>query len=236
MPRLSRRLIGPLALTAAAGLGIYVWKRWGYAVAERERDVATLTDGPVDDPPQPAGRAAVQPESDGVGPRFHRRYRVDVASSSLSPRELIERIGCEIQAFVPDEIARFEKTVGREGQLAVGDEYHIHISSPWDGPVRVAEVDETSFVLATLEGHLEAGQIRFEAADHPTEAGALRFTIESWARSKDAVVDLAYDGVGIAKKAQQAMWTFFCNEVVAACDGETLGEIDVLTEREADGE
>ncbi|PAP78748.1 hypothetical protein BSZ37_11015 [Rubrivirga marina] len=186
------------------------------------------------DPPPtaaPHGERELQPEEAGVGPRFHRRYEVDVERTTKSPEELMSCIGQDIQHYVPDEIATFEKTTGQEGRLAVGDEFDIHIRSPWDGPVRVVEVEPRRFTLATLDGHMEAGQIRFEAGDHPTEAGALRFSIESWARSRDGAVDFVYDGLGLAKKAQQGMWTFFCERVAEDC-GQKMEEVRVLTERE----
>ena len=175
----------------------------------------------------------MQSEAEGVGPRFHRRYAVDVARSAKTPTELMSCIAADIQRYVPGEMAVFRKTAGDRDALAVGDEYDIEIRSPWDGPVRVVEATPTRFTLATLEGHMEAGQIRFEAADHPTEPGALRFAIESWARSAEDAVDLAYDKLGVAKGAQQAMWTFFCERVAEDCGGERIGEIQVTTEREA---
>ena len=142
-------------------------------------------------------------------------------------------IADDIQAYVPDEIAVFTKTVGAPGRLAAGDEFDITIRSPWNGPVRVAQAEPTRFTLATLDGHMEAGQIRFEATA-PTP-GALHFSIESWARSRDELVDAVYDGLGLAKEAQKGMWTFFCERVAEDCGGQRVGEIRVLTERESDG-
>ncbi len=227
-------VVAPAVLAGGAAVGVWLWRRWGYRVEATEREVARVPDPPVERVPEPAGRAPVQAEADGVGAHFHRLYRIDVAASTLTPEALISAIAADIQQFVPDEIAVFDKTVGPEGRLAVGDEYHISIRAPWDGPVRVAEVTPTRFTLATLQGHLEAGQIRFLAQAHPSQAGALRFEIESWARSADAAVDWFYDAAGIAKKAQQAMWTFFCERVADACGGEPLGDVQVLTEREAE--
>lgn len=40
-----------------------------------------------------------------------------------------------------------------------GDEFVVRMPGPWDGPVRVVRRDESSFRLATLDGHLEAGEI-----------------------------------------------------------------------------
>lgn len=232
--RRNRALVAaPALLVASAAVGIWMWRRWGYRVETTEREVARVPDPPVARVSDPAHRADVQDEDDGVGAHFHRRYQIDIADSTQSPAQLVARVGQDIQRYVPDEVAVFNKTVGEEGELAVGDEYHISIRSPWDGPVRVAEVTPTSFTLATLEGHMEAGQIRFQASEHPTQNGALRFRIESWARSADATVDWFYDKAGIAKAAQQAMWTFFCNSVADDCGGERLTDVQVLTEREA---
>ena len=234
---MSRRLgpifLTPLALAAGAALGVWLWRRWGYPVRTEEHDVTRAPEAPPVPKPDPPGRPRIQGEEEGAGPRFHRRYEVDVDETTKTPEELISCIGENIQHYVPDEIAVFKKVVGDPGHLAVGDEYQILIRSPWDGPVRVVEVEPRRFSLATLEGHMEAGQIRFAAADHPTREGALRFTIESWARSRDAAVDLVYDGLGLAKEAQSAMWTFFCERVVEACGGERMGEVEVETEREA---
>ena len=224
-------IVVPAVLAGTTALGVWAWRRWGYPVWAEEREVGRVPDPPVDT----SGQAGVQPEDDGVGPRFHRRYAVDVAETTRTPAELMADVRRDVQAYVPDEIAVFHKTVGAPGEMTVGDEYDIEIRSPWDGPVRVVEVGPTRLTLATLEGHMEAGQIRFEARDHPTEPGALRFVIESWARSADPAVDLAYDTLGVAKAGQQAMWTFFCQRVAEACGGARMGEVAVTTERQADG-
>ena len=224
--------VASAGLAGAALVGGWLWRRWGFPVRSVERDVPRAPGPPpTADPP---GERPIQREADGVGPRFHRRYEVDVEAATKTPTELMACIGRDIQRYVADEIAVFKKSKGAEGGLAVGDEYDIEIRSPWDGPVRVVEVAPTRFTLATLDGHMEAGQIRFEARDHPTEPGALRFSIESWARSADEAVDFVYDELGLAKKAQQALWTFFCERVAEDCGGEKMAEVRVLTEREAD--
>lgn len=43
--------------------------------------------------------------------------------------------------------------------MNVGDEYLVRMPGPWNGPVRVVGRTPTSFRLATLQGHLEAGQL-----------------------------------------------------------------------------
>ena len=86
----------------------------------------------------------------------------------------------------------FRKTRGGEGPLAVGDEFVVRMPGPWDGPVTVVDRTPTSFRFATLKGHLEAGQIEFRTS---ADGDAVRFEIESWARSGDRLSGLLYDRV-----------------------------------------
>lgn len=191
-------------------------------------------------PPQPIPREAqqevegertLQTPSDGAGDYFHRRYRVDIANAKLTPEALMADMQANLNGFSPIAMAQFEKTKGEKHEMVVGDEYFIHIAGPWDGPVRVIGVSPTSFCFATLEGHMEAGEIVFEATSLPDQPNALRFQIQSWARSRDVVVDLAYDKVGVAKAAQESMWVHFCERAVEVTEGELIGEIDVWTEK-----
>ena len=97
---------------------------------------------------------------------------------------------------------------------------------PWDGPVRVVRRDATSFRLATLQGHLEAGQIEFRAA---ADGDALRFEIESWARAGDRLADVMYNKLRLAKEIQLNMWTHFCIRAAALAGGRPRGGIAIRT-------
>lgn len=225
-----RPLVTLLPWTAAAGAAAaaWLWRRWGYRVRARRRDVPFVR--VPEAPPDVPGRAPLQHARDGCGPYFHRRYRVVVDAPARAPEDVMRAVMADIQAFVPAELAVFEKTLGDPARLAAGDEFVVRINSPWDGPIRVLEVGPAAFAFATLEGHMEAGQIRFSAESEPG-SGALVFTIESHARSRDALVDLVYDKLPLAQAAQQAMWTFFCTRVAETAGGTVRGEVDVLTER-----
>jgi len=104
----------------------------------------------------------------------------------------------------------------------------VRMPGPWDGPVRVVHRTPTSFRLATLDGHLEAGQIEFRAA---TRDGSLEFTIESWARSGDRLSDLMYRHLRLSKEVQLHMWTSVLERVVKLARGHRLGPIAILTRR-----
>jgi uncharacterized protein (UPF0548 family) len=125
--------------------------------------------------------------------------------------------------------ARFQKVLGEGDTLAVGDEFVVRMPGPWDGPVRVAEVNADSFRLTTLEGHLEAGQIWFRAGD--AEDGALIFEIESWARSSTRVTHVLYHTLRMSKEVQAHMWISFLEGVTGLANGRMQGGVTIETER-----
>lgn len=217
-----------------AGLLLLLRRQVGATLPTREREVA-LPDVHGRPPTLPKraqrGRKALQLTEDGSGPLFHRRYRADIAHPQGSRAALMQRIQSALNDFSPQTLARFEKLKGAPGGMGVGDEYHIHITGPWDGPVRVSRVAPTAFALVTLEGHVEAGEILMQLDPHPTRADAWRFEIHSWARSRDSVVDMLYSKIPLVKKAQSNMWIHFCQRVVEESGGELLGKIDLFTER-----
>ena len=92
--------------------------------------------------------------------------------------------------------------------------------------MRVVEVTPDSFRLATLEGHLEAGQIRFSASEAD---GRLVFTIESWARSGDRLSDLLYARLRMAKEIQLHMWTSVLERAVDRSGGRRSGRLEIET-------
>ncbi len=171
----------------------------------------------------------VQGQSDGYGPLFHRRYRTHIRDSRLTPEELMGRIQANPNRVSPTKFARFQQVEGREGSLRVGDEFVVRMPGPWDGPVRVVDVQARSFRLATLAGHLEAGQIEFRVAHD--SADQLVFEIESWARSSSRLVNLLYHQLRMAKEVQAHMWISFLERVCKLAGGRMTNGIELRTER-----
>jgi Domain of unknown function (DUF1990) len=161
----------------------------------------------------------------GVGPMLHRSYAVRIVNSAMSPAALIEAVAGKLNQTSP-EMAVFHKTRGADGALRRGDEFLVRMPGPWDGPVRVVHRDATSFRLATLDGHLEAGEIEFRAS---SVGGALRFEIESWARAGDRLADLLYNKLRLAKEIQLNMWSHFCVRTAALADGRPQGGVTIRT-------
>lgn len=198
-----------------------------------DRDVETRSGadpGPVD---RPVGgdQESLQPRSEGAGASVRRRYRVVVSDARMSAEELIDAVARDPNRAAPFEVARFVKTSGRLGEMREGDEYVVWMPGPWNGPVRVAERTATSFRLATMTGHMEAGEIEFRA--RPSDEG-LVFEIESAARSGDTPASLIFGPLRIASEVQLHMWAHFCDRTARIAGGTPSGPVRVTTVRYPD--
>lgn len=171
----------------------------------------------------------VQGADRGDGPLFHRRYRTRVRDTGASPQELMTALRSNLNRAAPTSFARFVKVLGDPGEMAVGDEYVVRMPGPWDGPVRVVAVAPCSFRFATLDGHLEAGQIEFSA--FRVGARELGVEIESWARSNGRLANLLYHRLKMSKEVQAHMWISFLEGAVRLADGTMDGGVEIETER-----
>jgi uncharacterized protein DUF1990 len=171
--------------------------------------------------------ATLQRPSAGRGAAFRRRYSGRVKHPVLSACEVMSLVLTDPNVASPLEIARFEREDDDRKPLEVGEEMRVRLPGPWNGPVRVIDVSDRSFRLATLRGHMEAGEIEFRARD---EANSLLFEIESWGRSSNLIFDVLYDRLRIARELQADMWMFFL-ERMAQISGGTDREISVFTQR-----
>lgn len=220
-----------LAVAASWPLGVaftgwhYLWRTT--ALHRREGRGRGDEDGP---PGLADGVSAegLQQADDGVGPLFHRRYRVRAVGAQCSAEDLIGRIAADPNCVAPTEFARFTKTNGHSDEMGIGDEYLVRMPGPWNGPVRVVTRTPTSFRLATLDGHLEAGQIEFRASG---DGDDLVVEIESWARSGDRLSQLLYQHLHMAKEVQLHMWTSVLERCAVESGGRLRGGIDIDTRR-----
>ncbi len=180
----------------------------------------------------PGDPERLQRVADGVGPLYHRRYWIDVTDTRYGPEGLISAVCRQLDHVVPGELARFEGHGDDpdDVRLEVGNELVVRLPGPWDGPVRVIERTPTSFRLATLEGHVEAGEIDFRACR--TERGFIRFEIESWARSGNTTVHFLYDRFGLAREMQTQMWAQLCNRVARLSGGVVMSNVQVQTDKQ----
>jgi hypothetical protein len=209
------------------GVALTSWRyMWRTTPLHRDEVAGTVAD--FQPPPVEPGISTdrIQPPEAGAGRLFHRRYRTRIRESLLTPEELVERVARDPDRVVPTEFASFQKVLGEPGQMLSNDEYVVRMAAPWDGPVRVVKREPCRFRLATLERHLEAGQIEFRAFE---QGDLVVFEIESWARSKDWITDLLYDRLRMTKEVQLHMWTSVLERVVELAGGRMTGGVDIHT-------
>jgi uncharacterized protein (UPF0548 family) len=207
----------------------YMWRTTPMTRLELRGEAGEDSPPPLPDDVEGDG---FQVPADGAGPLFHRRYVVRILEPELSAEEIVSRLAADPDLFAPSEFASFQRVDGEDRPMSVGDDYVVRMPGPWDGPVRVVELTPTSFRLATLEGHLEAGQIEFRAADE----GDVVFTIESWARSGDRLSNVLYDRMRMAKEIQLHMWTSVLERVTEHSGGRRAGRIEIETRRVEEGD
>ena len=219
-------------LTWPVGIALTSWQYMWRTTPMHRAEVAGGRDDLPPTLPDNLRRDDLQLPSDGVGPLFHRRYEARIRDARLTAEVLIDRLSRDPNCASPTELARFHKEDGSRGErLHVNDELLVQMPGPWNGPVRVVEVTRQSFRYATLDGHLEAGQIEFSAAD---DDGALRFRIESWARSGDLLSNVLHEHLRMAKEVQLHMWSSFIERVARVTGGKLTGGIQIETRRVAD--
>jgi uncharacterized protein (UPF0548 family) len=221
------------ALRWPSGVALAFW-RYMWSTTPMHRWVMTgcwEEDAPPD-LPDGFDHPQLQSWEDGVGPLLHRIYRTRFTASPMTARQLIAELVEDMDRVAPTGFASFQK-LEDEGPMRPGDQYVVRMPGPWDGPVAVVEVTESSFRLATLRGHLEAGQIEYRA--HEDHRG-VAFEIESWARSGDRLSDLLYTHVQISREIQLHMWASVLRNVVKLAAGRMHGGIVITTRRVDRGE
>jgi uncharacterized protein (UPF0548 family) len=216
-----------IVLRWPVGLAIVSWRyMWRTIPLHRSEEQGTRAEDLPGDAFDAAGFAdRLQPLAAGVGPMLHRTYGVRIVGSGMTPAALMDLVSGRLNQASP-EMAVFRKTRGRSGVMKQDDEFVVRMPGPWDGPVRVVRRDETSFRLATLQGHLEAGEIEFRAEP---DGDALRFEIESWARAGDRLSALLYNRLRLAKEIQLNMWTHFCLRAATLSGGRPQGGLTIRT-------
>lgn len=217
------------AVTWPVGIVLTSWGyMWRSTPLHRQEILEPSADG-HGPPAYPSGTQATEVLSvnEGSGPLFHRRYSTQIRQSSLTADELFATVTENLNRAAPTKFARFQRVLGDHDTLALGDEYVVRMPGPWDGPVRVIDRTPRTFRLATLEGHLEAGQIEFRV----TDGDLMSFEIESWARSSNRYSNLLYHHVRMAKEVQLHMWISFLEGVVNVSGGRMTGGITIDTRR-----
>lgn len=222
-PTTRRRLA--VLLRFPAGIALVTWHYvWRVTALHRSETQGDRSDLPPPLPPELVDDDS-KPLADGAGPMFHRLFSVCIEGSPMTPEALMTAVATDVDRAAP-AAAVFHKTRGASGAARVGDEYRVQMPGPWDGPVRVVHRDATSLRFATLQGHLEAGQIEFRTGGGDD---ALMFAIQVWSRGGDRLADLLYSRLRVAKEIQFNMWVYFCLRTAGFSGGRPRGGVTVVT-------
>jgi len=209
------------------GIAVTGWAyMWRTTPMHRDEVEGGLPEDLPPELPNTVDLSGVQRPDDGAGPLFHRTYSVRIRDSAMNAAELIGRVAQDPDVVAPGEFTSFQKRRGDEGEMREGDEFLVRMPGPWNGPVRVIEKTPTSFRFATLDGHLEAGQIEWRARDG---ADTVQFQVESWSRPGDRLSNLMHHRLRMAKEVQLHMWTSVLERVVKLTGGRRAAPLDIHT-------
>jgi len=220
--------ISPPALASrwVLGMGLVSW-RYLWATMPLHR-TERRADAPELPPPIPTelAREELQPWESGAGPMFYRLFRVRIKEAYQDAAGLMHTVIDDMGSLVPAEVVHVHEGEASDRRLRPGDEIVVDMPGPWNGPVLVVAAEPTRLHLATLDGHLEAGQIEFRAYDEPPH---LVFEVEAWARPATRAVHVLYSHLRLAKEIQFNMWVRFCQAAARAAGGRPDGGVEIRT-------
>ena len=224
---LSRRLA--TAATWPVGVALTSWRYiWRITPIYRVEWDGNIPDDLPRELPDDVSHEDVQDIAQGTGPLLRRRYSGKIQATDWDAERVMAAIKENPNRVVPRSIARFQKSAGERRTLALGDEFVVRMPGPWDGPIRVVEVTPRSFRVATLAGHLEAGQIEWRAF---CQDGVLHFQVESWARAGDWLSAVMHDRLRMAKEVQLHMWSSVVEQVAGLTAGQLVHGVEIDTRR-----
>lgn len=213
------------AVRAVVTLPIFVaGHAWRSRIVKRDH---SHTDRFSENPPAHRSHPSLQSRDDGTGPVVMRTYCVEISGPALTAAALIEDFRIDPNHFNSTLVAGFVRDDRPVRNLTVGDDFVVELPGPWNGPCTVDHIDDNTVLLATLQGHMEAGHIRFRTIDSDD---GYAFEIRSWARSGDPAFAALHLVVPVGRELQTAMWCAMCEQAVTLAGGTRRGPIRVTTE------
>ena len=152
-----------------------------------------------------------QTTEQGVGKLHRRRFHIDI-HNGLNAHDLAVRFRERFSDIVPLDAAA---EPGAPSSIRDGATLTLAIPGRGHVQVRVQQLADLSFTLATLEGHPLAGLVRFTFEQ--LDPDVVRFIIDVTERAASRVDQLSMALVGSA--AQKRAWTRTAERVVAEAGG-----------------
>ena len=168
--------------------------------------------------------------SEGVGPLRRKRFWADIKGSRLTPTALVEEFREHCAEVMPLE---FSAEPGTPRTVEEGLTLTLGLPVRGNVQVRVEDVAPRRVTFSTVEGHMLAGMIQFNASGDRRQA--VRFLVDIHARAATTLDLLAMSTVG--DSLQQSNWEEVVTRVVQLSGGTApLGvqsETETLDDEEA---
>lgn len=137
----------------------------------------------------------------GFGQLWHKTYRARLAGAPVAPAEVAAVFRERLSDLWPRGNLLFLPPPG----VVPGAVGFIHLTLPGGAPLetgaRVLHVDQESFTLVTLEGHMQAGWITFSGYE---DAGCTVAQVQSVGRTGDPLYEVGFRLFGHAQ--QERFW------------------------------
>ena len=160
---------------------------------------------------QLADQLPEQTPAHGVGKLQRRRFRIDI-HDGMAARDLAARFRARFSDIVPLDAAA---EPGAPSSIRDGATLTLALPARGHVQVRVQQVTDDAFTLATIEGHPLAGIVRFHFAQHTPNI--VRFTIDVSERAASRVDQLSMALIG--SSAQKRAWTRTAERVAGEAGG-----------------
>jgi NADH dehydrogenase len=177
--------------------------------------------------------ADIQPEqlpNDGVGPLTRKRFWADIVDGRFDAEHLLDYVRLNFATIAP-AIMSASAEPGTPSIIEESVTLTLDLSLRGHAQVRVADVDERSFTLLTVEGHPLAGAVRMQT--EPVADG-VRFEVQVYDRAA-SIPDLVIMRT-LGDSIQDRAWIQLVENVVRASGGRASGVHDTsesLSESEA---
>jgi uncharacterized protein YbjT (DUF2867 family) len=161
--------------------------------------------------------------SEGVGSLQHKKFWADIRGSRHTPTALVEEFRAHCAEVMPLE---FSAEPGTARVVEEGVTLTLGLPVRGNVQVRVEEVKPRRVTFSTVEGHMLAGMIQFNASGDKRRA--VRFLVEIHARAATGLDLLAMSTVG--DSLQHSNWEEVVTRVVGLSGGTAPAGVQSETE------
>lgn len=163
-----------------------------------------------------------------AGEPVHRCFSLRIADPEISAEQLATIIGADLDLVSPWEVLRWETLKGEQRRPRPGDELRLRMAGPWNGPLRIAEIEPGRVRLRTMAGNALKGELELRVR---SDDGALLAEVELWERAADRPLAFLHDRLGVTARMQTHVWVEFLQRTRLVSGGSADGPVRIRTAR-----